>query len=323
MNNNILITSAGRRVSLVKFFQHELNLTYPGAQVFTTDSNPDYAAACLVSDGCFRVPKVSSSTYISDLLAVATANQIGLIIPTIDTELLVLAQNKELFAQQGITVLISDFELVNTFHFKRLSHDFFEKQGIETAKEFDKNNYTLPVYIKPIDGSRSVDNFIVHHHDDFTEKHFSNERLMFLEYLDHAKHTELTIDMYYTKDGQLKCAVPRERIEVREGEVNKAITKNPEFIDSIWRKMEFVDGFRGCITMQVFVQNDNQTIYAIEINPRFGGGFPLSYHAGANYPKWIIEEYFSHKEIPVFHDWQKNMMMLRYDHEVIVPNFTH
>ncbi|MCX6184513.1 MAG: ATP-grasp domain-containing protein [Flavobacterium sp.] len=323
MKNNILITSAGRRVSLVRFFQNELKLIFPGAKVFSTDSNPDYAAACVISDGCFQVPKVSSSNYIDDLLAVALTNQIGLIIPTIDTELLVLAQNTDLFAHHGISILVSDFELVNTFHFKRLSHDFFEKQGIDTAKEFDKNNYTLPVYIKPIDGSRSVDNFIVHHHDDFTEKHFSNERLMFLEYLDHAKHTELTIDMYYSRDGHLKCAVPRERIEVREGEVNKAITKNPEFIASIWKKMEHIVGFRGCITMQVFVQNDNQTIYAIEINPRFGGGFPLSYIAGANYPKWIIEEYFAGKEIPVFHDWQKNMLMLRYDHEVIVPNFIH
>lgn len=323
MNKNILITSAGRRVSLVKFFQKELSLIFPEAQVFTTDSNPDYAAAGIVSTECFRVPKVTSSSYIEDLLSVAISNQIGLIIPTIDTELLVLSQNMNLFTQHGITVVVSDFELVNTFHFKRLSHNFFENQGIETAKEFSKNNYTLPVYIKPIDGSRSIDNFIVHHHDDFTDKHFSNDRLMFLEYLDHSKHTELTIDMYYSKEGHLKCAVPRERIEVRDGEVNKAITKTPDFIGSIWKKMEYIDGFRGCVTMQVFVQNDTQTIYAIEINPRFGGGFPLSYLAGANYPKWIIEEYLIGNEIPVFHDWQKNMLMLRYDHEVIVPNFSH
>ena len=321
MNKNILITSAGRRVSLVKFFQKELRLIYPQAKVFTTDVNPEYAAACAVSDGFFHVPIVTSPHYIEELLALAKEQNVGLIIPTIDTELRVLSENISFFAQQGITILVSDFELVNTFHFKRLSHDFFEKQGIDTAKEFDKNNYTLPVYIKPIDGSRSIDNFIVHHHDDFTEKHFSNDRLMFLEYLDHSKHTELTIDMYYSKDGHLKCAVPRERIEVRDGEVNKGITKNPDFISTIWKKMEYIDGLRGCITLQVFVQNDNQAIYAIEINPRFGGGFPLSYLAGANYPKWIIQEYFLEEEIPVFQDWQKNMMMLRYDHEVIVPNF--
>jgi carbamoyl-phosphate synthase large subunit len=322
MNKNILITSAGRRVSLVKFFQNELTLIYPGSKVYTTDANPDFAAACVVSDGCFQVPKVTSSNYIADLLAIAIENKIALVIPTIDTELLALAEHRHLFAEKGIIIVISDYHLVNTFHFKRLSHDFFEKQGIDTAKEFDKKNYTLPVYIKPIDGSRSLENFIVHHHDDFTEKHFSNDRLMFLEYLDHSKHTEYTIDMYYSMDGYLKCAVPRERIEVRDGEVSKGVTKRPPFLESIWKKMGFVAGFRGCITMQVFMQNDTASIYAIEINPRFGGGFPLSYLAGANYPKWIIQEYLQGEQIAVYQDWQENLLLLRYDHEVLVPNFT-
>ena len=322
MNKNILITSAGRRVSLVKFFQKELTLIYPGSKVFTTDANPDFAAAGVVSDGWFQVPKVTCSNYISDLLAIAIEHNISLVIPTIDTELLALAEHKSLFAEHGIVIVVSDHHLVNTFHFKRLSHDFFEKQGIDTAKEFDKKNYTLPVYIKPIDGSRSLENFIVHHHDDFTEKHFSNDRLMFLEYLDHSKHTEYTIDMYYSKNGHLKCAVPRERIEVRDGEVSKGVTKKATFLELIWEKMGFVDGFRGCITMQVFMHNDTSSIYAIEINPRFGGGFPLSYLAGANFPKWIIQEYLQGEQIAVCQDWQENLLLLRYDHEVLVPNFT-
>jgi len=75
--------------------------------------------------------------------------------------------------------------------------------------------------------------------------------------------------------------------------------------------------------MQVFMQNDTQNIYAIEINPRFGGGFPLSYLAGANYPKWIIQEYLQGKQIAEYQDWQENLLLLRYDHEVLVPNFTH
>lgn len=75
--------------------------------------------------------------------------------------------------------------------------------------------------------------------------------------------------------------------------------------------------------MQVFMQNDTQNIYAIEINPRFGGGFPLSYLAGANYPNWIIQEYLQGKQIAEYQDWQENLLLLRYDHEVIVPNFSH
>ena len=89
----------------------------------------------------------------------------------------------------------------------------------------------------------------------------------------------------------MKCFVPRERIEVRDGEVNKAVTKDTFFIPEIWDKMKHIQGFRGCITLQIFVNNETKKIFGIEINPRFGGGYPLSYLAGANFPKWIIQEY--------------------------------
>ena len=59
-------------------------------------------------------------------------------------------------------------------------------------------------------------------------------------------------------------------------------------------------------------------IYFIEINPRFGGGFPLSYSANANFPKWIIDEYFFDIEIPFFDNWKKDLLMLRYDSKILI-----
>ncbi|RTZ49695.1 hypothetical protein EJ377_05105 [Chryseobacterium arthrosphaerae] len=59
----------------------------------------------------------------------------------------------------------------------------------------------------------------------------------------------------------------------------------------------------------------------IEINPRFGGGYPLSYLAGANYPEWLLKEYFMGHDIPYFEDWEDNLLMLRYDDEVLVRNY--
>ena len=322
--NNILITSAGRRVSLVRFFKKELNLVFPFAKVFTTDANPECSAACRVSDGYFLMPRVTDPDYIGDLLKLALDNDIKLIIPTIDTELLLLAESIELFHTNKIQVVISDYDMVKIFRDKRLTHEFFEQHGIGVAREFDKTNYTLPLYLKPIDGSRSVDNFIIRHESELTNYHFSNEKLMFLEYLDHKKFTEFTIDLYYSRNGDLKCFIPRKRIEVRDGEVNKAVTRKTKFIHDMWKKLEYVKGFRGCITFQVFVNNDNGSIYGIEINPRFGGGYPLSYFAGGNFPKWIIKEYLTDdRSIPVFDGWQENLMMLRYDDEVLVHNYHH
>ena len=53
----------------------------------------------------------------------------------------------------------------------------------------------------------------------------------------------------------------------------------------------FISGAKGCLTIQVFVGKINSEIIGIEINPRFGGGYPLSYASGANYPAFIIQEY--------------------------------
>ena len=323
MMNNILITSAGRRVSLVRFFKIELSKIFPEAKVFSTDMNPEYSSACRVSDEFFKVPKATEPNYIDELLKISIANNVNLIVPTIDPELLVLSQNIELFKSHNIDIVLSDFEVIKIFRNKRLTHHFFEKYNIKTALEFDKQNYTLPLYIKPIDGSRSVDNYIISKESDLTEYHFSNEKLMFLEYLDHTKHTEFTIDMYYDKNHNLKCMIPRERLEVRDGEVNKAITKKNPFINELFNKMDHIEGFKGCVTLQVFVNKVTNTIYGIEINPRFGGGFPLSYLAGGNFPKWIIQEYLLNETlIPVCNNWEENLMMLRYDDEVLVHNFS-
>nr|WP_315212122.1 ATP-grasp domain-containing protein [uncultured Flavobacterium sp.] len=319
---NILITSAGRRVSLVRYFKIELKAIFSDAKVFTTDANPEYSSACRISDGYFKVVRVTKSNYIEELLKLVLANNIKIIIPTIDTELLILSQNIDLFKKYGVEIVISDYENVKVFRDKRLTHQFFEKQGINCAKEFDKQNYQLPLYIKPTDGSRSVDNYVIKIDSDLIEYHFSNDKLMFLEYLDHSKHTEFTIDLYYDKNCNLKCFIPRERLEVRDGEVNKAITRDAVFIPEIWKKMKHIKGFRGCITLQIFVNNDTAEIYGIEINPRFGGGFPLSYLAGGNFPKWIIEEYILDSEkIEVCDEWEKNLLMLRYDDEVLIRDF--
>lgn len=319
--NNILITSAGRRVSLVRFFKKELKDIFPGAKVYTADANPEYSSACRVSDGFFGVPRVSDVNYIKKLLEIVLENDIKLIIPTIDTELLLLSENVKVFKENNVTVLISDYESIKVFRDKRQTHQFFQDYGINFAKEYSKTNYVLPIYIKPYDGSRSVDNYHITQEEEITDYHRGNEKLMFLEYIDHKAHKEFTIDLYYDKNSYLKCFVPRERVEVRDGEVNKAITRDEMFIKVLWGKLKYVKGFRGCITFQVFVNIISNEICGIEINPRFGGGYPLSYLAGANFPKWIIQEYLlKNSNIDEFHQWEKNLMMLRYDDEVLVHN---
>ncbi|HEU4904273.1 MAG TPA: ATP-grasp domain-containing protein [Flavisolibacter sp.] len=315
---NILITSAGQRVSLVRAFQKELKNLYPGAKVFTTDMCPQLSAACHVSDRSFQVKRVSDPAYIDEVLELCERNRIQMIVPTIDTELLVLARNKERFEARGIHVIISSEEFVDQCRDKRKISCFFRDREIDVPENYEKANPRFPLFIKPYDGSLSADNFIIHSENDFTAYHFSNDKLLFMEYIDKKEHDEYTVDMYFDRKHTVKCIVPRRRLLVRAGEINKGITCKNRIVPFLREKLGFIDGAVGCLTVQLFMNKSTERIIAIEINPRFGGGFPLSYRAGANYPLWLINEYFHNQPVTYTESWEADMLMLRYDDEVII-----
>jgi len=320
---NILITSAGRRVSLVKAFREELKKVFPEGKVITSDAEPLLAAACHVSDAYFEVPRLRDKSYMEILVRKCRELSVNLIIPTIDTELLLLAQHKCLLEENNIQVVISSTDFVNQCRDKRVIHEFFESHGIDVAHEYSKDDFKLPIFIKPLDGSRSVDTFIIKRKEQLREFHFTNKKLMFLQYLDQDLHDEYTCDLYYGRDHKLKCIVPRKRIEVRDGEVNKGLTVENEVMWLIRDRLSYIDGAVGCLTTQFFKEKEGSNIYGIEVNPRFDGGFPLTYLSGANYPKWIIQEYLLNEPVEADFDcWERNLLMLRYDDEILVHGYT-
>lgn len=319
---NILITSAGQRVSLVRAFQKELKSIHPEGKIFTVDLNPVLAPACHVSDGYRQIKKVTDKDYISSLLSVCKELNVKLVIPTIDTELLILAQSKDLFLSEGIIVAVSENDFICACRDKRKMNVFFKNHGIDIPKPLDKDKPVFPLFIKPYDGSLSKDIFLINNESELTEYHLENPKFMFMEYIDQATHDEYTVDAYYDKNSNLKCVVPRKRIFVRGGEINKGVTHNNEIVTYVKNRLSYIAGAVGCITMQFFLNPKTKRIIGIEINPRFGGGYPLSYLAGANYPKWLIQEYIlGNNNIPFFEDWEDNLLMLRYDEEVLVHNY--
>lgn len=320
---NILITSAGQRVSLVRAFKKELTKAYPGCLVFTTDMCPELSAACNVSDGYFRVRKVTDPGYIDQLLELCRNNNIKMVVPTIDTELMVLAFQKEIFSREGIHIIIADPAFIELCRDKRKTNLFFQQRGIDIPAPIDKYHPRFPLFIKPYNGSLSADTYVVHRAADLSEYHLTSERFLFMEYLSKEYHDEYTVDMYYDRTGHVKCIVPRKRILVRAGEINKGITSKNGLLTYLKEKMAYIEGAAGCFTAQFFLHRLSARIIAIEINARFGGGFPLSYQAGANYPGWLIEEYFNGGEIAYTEDWEDQLLMLRYDDEVIVHGYTN
>ncbi len=321
MKTNILITAAGRRVSLIKSFSKELNKKYPEARVYAADMNPNMAAACQVVDGFFETHPANHPNFIQQLLELCETNDIGMVVPTIDTELEVLALNRDKFLEKGINLIISSVDFVKTCDDKAQAYDFFKERGFLVPKIMDRSALSFPLFVKPQQGSNGIDAKHIITLGDLSENIMKGDGLLFMEYLDHNTHDEYTVDLYYSDKGELKCAVPRKRIEVRDGEVSKGLTVKSHLVNDIIDKLGAIKGARGCITAQFFMNKKSGKVYGIEINPRFGGGYPLSYNAGANYPKWLIEEYFEGKDHTYYDTWENNLLMLRYDNEVMKHNY--
>lgn len=315
--NNILILSAGRRVELVQAFISEIKARNLHANILAMDIKPELSAACQMVDVAVKAPRVNDPSYIDFLLSTCKAHQVGMVVPTIDTELLLLSRFRDVFAAEGIHLIISDETLVRDCRDKRLTASLFFKLGIDTPRIFERSAIQFPCFAKPYDGSCSVGASVVHDISMLSDTMLADEKMMFMELID-GSHTEFTVDAYYDRTGGLICFVPRQRIEVRGGEISKGITRRNQVYEYLLPKLRRIEGARGCLTIQLFANFNNYRFAALEINPRFGGGYPLSYSAGANYPGWLIDEYFLNREIKFFDKWEADLLMLRYDAKVLV-----
>ena len=321
MTGNILILSAGRRVSLVKAFQTEASALDRSISVYTADANPALSSACRISKSAFKLPKAFETNFGSELLKVSEENNIKLIIPTIDTEILPLSELRDDFDARGIYIMGPDKNFAAICRNKKLTHKFFKENGIETAKEQDRASLVFPVFAKPISGSSSINLYSIKDESHMPPFLISDENYLLLEYLDPKKYDEYTCDMYVNKKGLVTCIVPRLRIETRAGEVSKGKTEKSFLINHVREHLSEIPGSRGCVNMQFFVEKISRQVIGIEINPRFGGGYPLSYHAGANFPHWILMEYLYDDEINWYDRWEDELLMLRYDEEVIIHGY--
>lgn len=318
MRHNILITSAGKRVALARCFKETLNRFFPEAKVFMADMNPEMAPVSYVCDGSFKVPRVTDREYTNVLLKICEENKIGMVIATIDTELLLLADLKDEFKQKGIHVMVSDRAFITMCRDKRNTGEFFERHGVRMPKEVNKYAPTFPLFAKPYDGSLSANLHYIKCAEELTLEILNDPKLIFMEYIDKKVYQEYTVDMYYGKDNRVKCIVPRERIEIRAGEINKGRTVKNEILLFLKEKLGYIEGCVGCICVQLFFHPETKDLVGIEINPRFGGGYPLTYMCGGNFPELLIREYFLGEDVTYFEDWQDNMLMLRFDDAIYV-----
>jgi carbamoyl-phosphate synthase large subunit len=284
----VLLTCAGRRTSLLSLFRDAVRPS--GGRVLAADLDP-LAPTMLQADAAVEVPPVDDDAYVPALLDAVTTHDVDLVVPTIDPELPVLLDARDALADAGAHALISEAELLEVTGDKWRTVRHFAEAGFRTPASWrpgDAGEGALPdpVFVKPRRGSSSVGaRAVPRRHLDAALDRVDAPILQ--EVVDAP---EITVDALFDLHGTLLHYVPRLRIRTLAGESVQGRTL-PEDVCGPWLQDVLGAagdlGARGPLTLQAFLTDGEPTLS--EINPRFGGGFPLAHAAGAHYPAWILE----------------------------------
>lgn len=277
----IMFTSVGRRVELMQEFRDAAIRRQIKLEIYGADCDMS-APALMFCDKQIQVCKICESEYIPQLLKICGEHSIDLLIPTIDTDLLLLAKNRMLFEQIGTKVLISDEDKIVVCRDKRFTADYFISCGLCSPLPVDDvKKYTrgFPCFIKPKDGSSSVDAYKITNEE---ELYSFSERVSDYILQPFVEGCEYTVDILCDFEGNPIYVTARKRLAVRSGEVLKTRIVHDAKIEQ--ECMQLIRNYKPCgpITVQLIREKKTETDYYIEINPRFGGGAPLSMKAGAD-----------------------------------------
>ena len=316
---NVLFTSVGRRVELVRAFRQAFeNLQLPGKTI-AVDVNP-LAPALQIADRPIIVPRLTSPDYIPTLIQICQSEQVDLIIPLIDPDLLMLARCREAIESVGTKVALVSSEAVTITNDKWLTTQFFRQLGFATPNswlpgQLDPMSATYPLFIKPRHGSGSDHTFKVRN---------ERELLFFSDYVpdpiiqEYLSGPEITNDIICDLEGVVLAVTSRQRIEVRQGEVSKGFTMyNPVITESCVQIARALPAI-GPITVQCMMKNDMP--HFTEINARFGGGVPLGIAAGVDSPRLLLARIAGLQiEIPPLDAYQVGLHMTRFDDSFFLP----
>jgi len=317
---NIMFTCAGRRIALMGHFRDALAQLGCTGKILATDIT--FASPAIhKADVGLLVPCVHDSGYIPALLDHVRRHEVKLLVPLTDIDLTLLARNRGDFEQAGCTVMIGSESAVSACVDKASTNALIARAGLSPVRTLMLDQFLAqpfyPCFVKPVRGSAGVGSSIIRNEYELRE-HMGTfgQDLIVQEYL---SGQEYTIDVYRSRDGKVHCVVPRQRLVVRSGEVEKAMTVHDDALIEAGRRLgELVDGLWGVFCCQCRRGADGESPRFFEINPRFGGGSPLSIAAGANLPLYLLQEVMGRPITAKLGEFTDKLLMLRYDDALYV-----
>lgn len=304
---NILFTCAGRRTYLLKYFKENMN---EGDKVVATDMQLS-APALQVADVKLQVPAVYDFKYVDFTLQICREYKINALISLNDLELPILAKNKARFENIGVKVIVSDPSVIDIAFDKYKTAQWVEALGLKSPKTFvrlqdakkalDMGELQFPLFMKPRWGSGSIgletiadmEELDVYYHllmkkikkTILATASVGDEYILIQEKL---TGKEFGLDVMNDLDGNNVAVSVKQKLAMRAGETDKAVTVDLPKVREMGRRIGAALKHVGNLDVDI-MQNAKSEYCVLELNPRFGGGFPFSYEAGVNFPKAIIE----------------------------------
>lgn len=308
---NILLTAGSRRVPLVQAFRTALrSLGMPGS-VIVTDVNP-LSPAVHVADRAYRVPLSTDPDYVPELLGICEAEHIRLLVPTIDDELAIIGAAKERFRAAGVMTACSSERTAAICDDKFETCRVLREAGVPAAETFLPATLPatprLPLFIKPRVGRGAVGAFPVRQADElaFFQRYVPDPVIQ--EYLDGP---EFTIDVLCDLQGRPVSIVPRERVVIRAGVIDRGRTVNDPRLIALAEQACRALPFIGAINIQCRMRGEVPVIF--EINPRFSGGIPLTIQAGADFPAMLVRLALGRRVEPRIGEFRHDLWMTSFE----------
>ena len=304
---NILFTCAGRRTYLLKYFKENLS---EGDKVVATDMQLS-APALQVADVKIQVPAVYDPKYIDITLDICKEQKIDALLCLNDLELPILAENKARFEALGVKVIVSDPAVIDIAFDKYKTAQWVESIGLNAPKTYVRlddakkalaaGEISFPLFMKPRWGSGSIGLETIDDMEELEEVYqqlfkkikktilatasVGEEYIMIQEKLGGK---ELGLDVMNDLTGRNVGVSVKQKLAMRAGETDKAITVDIPEVYEMGRKIGENLKHIGNLDVDI-MQRANGDYCVLELNPRFGRGYPFSYEPGVNLPKAIIQ----------------------------------
>ncbi|HIT84333.1 MAG TPA: ATP-grasp domain-containing protein [Candidatus Ornithomonoglobus intestinigallinarum] len=304
---NILLTSVGRRSYLAEYFKAALG---SGGEVHVSNST-DVSPAFMFADRCVVTPLIYDKEYIPFLLNYCRENKIDGVIPLFDINVPVLSRHKESFEKNGTRVIAADAETAAVCNDKYRAYKWLKERGFDvpktylSAEEFNediKNKaVSYPAIVKPRWGMGSLGVYRADNEEElkvFHNKALSQIKETYLKYESAADISsaviiqemltgrEYGLDIINDLNGRHINTVVKEKRAMRSGETDCAVTVNNIELKKLGARLAAQT--KHCADMDADVFESEGRYYILDMNARFGGGYPFSHAAGKDLPKAIV-----------------------------------